>query len=89
MGHGVAVADNFNGNRNPIRIMAITTNQRLIFSGIGVGVVIGLVMGVIGAYLNLSAGVRGGITGALIVAALQILRRQMKKSAALEDERRT
>jgi hypothetical protein len=62
--------------------MAITTNQRLIFSGIGVGVVIGLLMGLIGAFLNLSAGVTGGITGALIVAALQVLRRQMNSAGS-------
>ena len=62
--------------------MPITTNQRLIFAAIGVGVVIGLLVGLVGAYLNLSAGIRGGITRALTVVALQVLRKQMMKSAA-------
>jgi hypothetical protein len=66
--------------------MAITTNQRLIFSGIGVGVVIGLIVGAIGAYLNMSAGIRGGITGALTVVALMFLRKQMKRSAEAENQ---
>lgn len=58
----------------------MSTNQRLILTGIGAGIVVGLVVGAVGAYLGLSAGVRGGLTGAFTVVALLFLRKQMKRS---------
>lgn len=60
--------------------MALSYNQKLLLSAIGIGVVVGLVVGGLGAYLNLSAGIRGGLTGAITVIALQYLRKQMKRS---------
>ena len=57
--------------------MALTSTQRLILTGVGVGIVVGVVMGVVGGLLGLPAGVRGGITGALIVVTFSILRKQM------------
>jgi hypothetical protein len=58
--------------------MAVTNTQKMILTGIGVGVVIGLVVGGIGALLGLPAGVRGGLTGAIVVLALGWLNRQMR-----------
>lgn len=63
--------------------MALSNNQKMILTGIGVGVVIGLVIGGLGAYLGLSAGVRGGLTGALTVIALGYLSRRMRESRDL------
>jgi hypothetical protein len=60
--------------------MAVTNTQKMILTGIGVGVVIGLVVGGIGALLGLPAGVRGGLTGAIVVLALGWLNRQMRTS---------
>ena len=61
--------------------MALTNTQKMILTGIGVGVVVGLVVGGIGALLGLPAGVRGGLTGAIVVIALAYLNRQMRKSS--------
>ena len=58
--------------------MAISKTQKMILTGIGVGVVIGLVVGAIGALLGLPASVRGGLTGAIVVIALGYLNRQMR-----------
>jgi hypothetical protein len=58
--------------------MAVTNTQKMILTGIGVGVVIGLVVGGLGALLGLPAGVRGGLTGAIVVLALGWLNRQMR-----------
>ena len=58
--------------------MALTNMQRMILTGIGVGVVVGLGVGAIGALLGLPAGVRGGLTGAIVVIALGYLNRQMR-----------
>ena len=58
--------------------MPISNTQRMILTGIGVGIVIGLVVGGIGALLGLPAGVRGGLTGAIVVIALSYLNRQMR-----------
>ena len=58
--------------------MALTRNQRMILTGLGVGVVVGLVVGGIGALLGLPAGVRGGLTGAMVVIALGWLNRRMR-----------
>jgi hypothetical protein len=60
--------------------MAVTNTQKMILTGIGVGVVIGLVVGGLGALLGLPAGVRGGLTGAIVVLALGWLNRQMRTS---------
>lgn len=60
--------------------MALTYNQRMIFTGIGVGVLVGLVVGAIGAWLGLSAGVRGGLTGAFTVVALGYMSSQMRRN---------
>ena len=62
--------------------MALSPNQKLLLSAIGIGVVVGLVVGGLGAYLNLSAGIRGGITGAITVIALQYLRKQMPRDGS-------
>ncbi len=60
--------------------MALTYNQRMILTGIGVGVLVGLVIGAIGAWLGLSAGVRGGLTGALTVVALGYMSSQLRRN---------
>ena len=60
--------------------MAISQTQRMILTGVGVGIVIGLVVGAIGALLGLPASVRGGLTGAIVVIALGYLNRQMRTS---------
>lgn len=64
--------------------MALSSTQRMILTGIGVGIVVGLVVGGLGAYLGLSAGVRGGLTGAVVVIALQYMRRRMRQSSSSE-----
>jgi Flp pilus assembly protein TadB len=64
--------------------MALTSTQRMILTAIGVGIVVGLVVGGLGAYLGLSVGVLGGLTGALVVVALQYLRRQTRKTSSSE-----
>ena len=56
--------------------MPLTNTQRMVLTGIGLGIVIGAAMGLIGAYFNLPAGVRGGITGMLIVFLFMVLRKQ-------------
>ena len=58
--------------------MALTQTQRMILTGISVGIVIGLVVGGIGALLGLPASVRGGLTGACVVIALGWLNRRMR-----------
>lgn len=60
--------------------MALSKTQRMILTGLGVGVVIGVLVGGIGAWLGLSPGVRGGLTGALVVLALGYLSRQMRRN---------
>lgn len=64
--------------------MALSSTQRMILTGIGVGIVVGLVVGGLGAYLGLSAGVRGGLTGAVVVIALQYMRRQRNRGQSPE-----
>ena len=64
--------------------MPLTNNQKMILSGIGVGVLIGLVVGGLGAFFGLSAGVRGGLTGAITVFALLYLSRRMRASRTTE-----
>jgi hypothetical protein len=61
--------------------MALTGNQRMILTGLGVGVVVGLVVGGIGALLGLPPGVRGGLTGVMVVVALGWLNRQMRTNS--------
>ena len=46
--------------------------------------VIGLVVGGLGAYLGIPAGVRGGLTGALIVVAMQVMRKKMNAGQSPE-----
>lgn len=59
--------------------MALSNLQKMVLTGIGVGVVVGLVIGGVGALLGLPAGVRGGLTGATIVIALGWLNRRMRR----------
>jgi hypothetical protein len=66
--------------------MALSQTQRMVLTGIGVGVVIGLVVGGIGALLGLPAGVRGGLTGAIVVIALGYLNRQMRTNRESFDK---
>lgn len=60
--------------------MAVTQTQRIILTGLGVGIVVGLVVGAIGAVLGLPAAVRGGLTGVLVVVALGYMNRRMRDS---------
>jgi hypothetical protein len=66
--------------------MALTKTQRMVLTGIGVGVVIGLVVGGIGALLGLPASVRGGLTGAIVVITLGYLNRQMRANRESFDK---
>ena len=58
--------------------MAMTQTQRMILTGLSVGIVVGLVVGAIGALLGLPASVRGGLTGVFVVIALGYLSRRMR-----------
>ena len=64
--------------------MALTHTQRMVLTGLGVGIVIGLVVGAIGALLGLPAGVRGGLTGVLVVIALGYVSRRMRTTGGSE-----
>ena len=62
--------------------MAMTQTQRMVLTGLSVGVVVGLVVGGIGAVLGLPAGVRGGLTGAFVVIALGYVNRRMRAGSS-------
>ena len=64
--------------------MSLTHTQRMVLTGLGVGIVIGLVVGAIGALLGLPAGVRGGLTGVLVVIALGYVSRRMRTTGGSE-----
>lgn len=64
--------------------MALTQTQRLILTGLSVGIVVGLVVGAIGAVLGLPAAVRGGLTGVMVVIALGYMNRRMREGGSSE-----
>ena len=64
--------------------MALTQTQRMILTGLSVGIVVGLVVGAIGAVLGLPAAVRGGLTGMIVVIARGYMNRRMKESGTSE-----
>lgn len=68
--------------------MTLSYTQRMVLTGLAIGVVVGLVVGAVGAYLGLPATVRGGLTGALVVAGLQVMRKKMNAGQRSEVEDR-
>ena len=64
--------------------MAVTQTQRMVLTGLSVGIIVGLVVGGIGAMLGLPALVRGGLTGVMVVVALGYMNRRMRASGSSE-----
>ena len=64
----------------PGTAMALSKNQQMILSGLGIGVVVGVIIGALGAYLGLPAGVRGALTGVFVVVGLSYMRKRMNRA---------
>ena len=64
--------------------MTLSYTQRMILTGITIGVITGVVIGGLGALLGLPMGVRGGLTGAFVVVGLMYMRKKSGQGSSAE-----